>query len=148
MSLWIPLHIGTAILSFCHAFWINRWSRVVGYGLLVGSASVFLKETTQCVTNGHFDWQSFASIDMQKHDVREKIGSLIIILTVGLQLNASEGLFPSISKWIFNYFSCIFESNIWSYFFCWLIAQRLLNSFFIYPFNYKITKNNFQNKLK
>ncbi|KAG0612342.1 hypothetical protein M758_6G019900 [Ceratodon purpureus] len=98
LSLWIPLHIGTAILSFCHAFWINRWSRVVGHGLLVGSASVFLKETTQCVTNGHFDWQSFASIDMQKHDVREKIGSLIIILTVGLQLNASEGLFPSISK--------------------------------------------------
>lgn len=103
----MPLHIGGAVLSYHHAFKVNRWSRVMGYGLLVGSASVFSLKIIGYVIKGHFDWQAFASLDMQKQDVRDKIGSALIFLAIGLQLDAFGGIFPTRSKQYIYYYVCI-----------------------------------------
>lgn len=65
-------------------------------GLLVGSAGVLLKEVSGYVS--HLDWQALASLDMRKHDVQEKIGSLLVLLAIGLQLEALGGLFQSKSQ--------------------------------------------------
>jgi len=74
---------------------------LTAYGLLVGSTAVFLKQVSGYVaatTTGHFDWLALASLDMHKHDVQEKIGSILVLLATGLQLDAFGGLFQSKSE--------------------------------------------------
>lgn len=98
LSLWVPLHAVAAILSCYHAFRVSRWSRGTAYGLLVGSAAVILKEVSGYVVKGQFDWHSFTSLDMHKHDVQEKLGSALVLLAIALQLDALGVLFQSKSK--------------------------------------------------
>lgn len=91
LALWIPLHAVAATQSCYHAFRVpDKWSRATAYALLIGASALFLKSLSE--------YNSLTSFDMQKQEVQEKIGSLLVLLATGLQLEALDTFLHSTSK--------------------------------------------------
>ena len=75
-------------------------SRLAAYALLVGGLAVFLKEVwgIGSLRDWGLKWREFVSLDMEQSHVREKLGSTLVWLAMGLQLDASGGLFQTRSN--------------------------------------------------
>lgn len=96
---WMPLYTSAGSLCCYHSLSVNRLSRGAAYVLLEGGVALFVKVVSQgCMQGSTFNWQEFVSLDMQKIEVKEKLGSVLVWLSMALQLDASGGLFPSTSK--------------------------------------------------
>lgn len=97
---WRTLHALAAVVCCFHFFRVSRVSRLAAYALLVGGVAVFLKEVwgIGSLRDWGLKWREFASLDMEQSHVREKLGSTLVWLAMGLQLDASGGLFQTRSK--------------------------------------------------
>ncbi|CAM6018597.1 unnamed protein product [Sphagnum balticum] len=103
--LWLPLYAIAALVCLIHSFRFQSLSRGAAYVVLMAAVAKFVDNVVQnCQEkqkgHWHLNWHQFIiSHFMQKQQKWEMIGSLLVCLCMGLQLDASGGLFPS-TKWL------------------------------------------------